>query len=111
MNLAIIETGGKQYIVSEGKKIKIEKIDGVDVGSKIKLDKVLLVKDGDKDVIFGEPVIDGAFVEGEVIRAERTKKMIVFRYHNKTRYRKKNTHRQFFVEVRINKIETPSSAK
>lgn len=103
MKLAVIQAGGKQYVVSEGDKLKIEKMDEIEAGSKIKLDKVLLVNDGKKTSI-GMPYLDGAVVEAEVVKVGRSRKVIVFRYHNKTRYQKKNTHRQWFNEVVIKKI-------
>jgi len=102
MNLAVIETGGKQYLVSEGKKVKIEKIKG-ETGEKIKFDRVLLFFDGKKTAI-GTPYLKGLLVEGEIIKSGRLKKVIVFRYHSKTRYRKKKGHRQHFSEVLIKKI-------
>jgi large subunit ribosomal protein L21 len=102
MNIAIIETGGKQYLVSPGDKIKIEKIEIAD-GGKVVFDKVLLVaKNG--AVKIGAPFIEGAKVEGNVLKQGRAKKVIVFRYHSKTRYRKKKGHRQRFSEVEIIKI-------
>ncbi len=103
MKIAVIETGGKQYLVSEGDKIKIEKIEN-DIGSKIEFDKILLFSDGKKTEI-GQPFIKVGKVEGEVIRTGRAKKIIVFKYHRKTRYRKKNTHRQWFSEILIKKID------
>jgi large subunit ribosomal protein L21 len=102
MKLAVIETGGKQYLVSEGQKVKIEKIDGK-IGDKIKFDQVLLVVDGDK-VSVGNPIIKSASVGAEIKRIGRSRKVIVFRYHSKTRRRKKKGHRQNFVEVEITKI-------
>jgi len=102
MNLAVIETGGKQYLVSEGKKVKIEKIKG-ETGEKIKFDRVLLFFDGKKTAI-GTPYLKELLVEGEIIKSGRLKKVIVFRYHSKTRYRKKKGHRQHFSEVLIKKI-------
>ncbi|MDP1629224.1 MAG: 50S ribosomal protein L21 [bacterium] len=101
MNIAIIETGGKQYLVSPEDKIKIEKITTED--GKVVFDKVLLVaKDG--AVKIGAPFVEGAKVEGNVLKQGRAKKIIVFRYHSKTRYRKKKGHRQRFSEVEIIKI-------
>lgn len=102
MKLAVIETGGKQYLVSEGQKIKIEKIGG-EVGDKIKFDQVLLVVDGDK-VSVGNPIVKSASVGAEIKKIGRSRKVIVFRYHSKTRRRKKKGHRQNFVEVEITKI-------
>jgi len=101
---AVIETGGKQYKVSPGDKIKVEKLDA-EAGKDFVFDKVLLVND-DKDVKIGEPTVAGAKVQAKVLREDRNKKVIVFKYHSKTRYRKKKGHRQPFTEVEIVKIES-----
>ena len=100
--LAIIETGGKQYRVTLGGKIKIEKIAG-EPGSAVVFDKVLL--SGERDnVNVGTPYISGAKVDGRILSQARDDKKIVFRYHSKTRYRKKKGHRQHFTEVEITGI-------
>ena len=99
---AVIETGGKQYKVSAGDKIKIEKIPAKE-GEAVNFDKVLLKADGEK-VEVGAPYLKGAKVEATVLRQGRAKKKIVFRYHSKTRYRKKKGHRQHFTEVKIESI-------
>ncbi len=102
MKFAVIETGGKQYLVVEDKKIRIEKLPAPE-GGKISFDKVLLVAD-DKDAEIGNPVIENAKVEAEVLKQARGRKVIVFKYHAKTRYRKKKGHRQYFTDVLIKKI-------
>jgi large subunit ribosomal protein L21 len=102
MSFAIIETGGKQYRVSQGQKLKIEKLDG-DSGASIVFDKVLLVADGEQ-IAVGAPYVSGAKVEAKVLRQDRHEKVIVFKYHSKTRQRKKKGHRQPFTEVEIVKI-------
>ena len=99
---AVIETGGKQYRVSEGNKIKVEKLNAEE-GKDFVFDKILLLST-DKGSTIGTPYIDGAKVEGKVLAQARSKKVIVFRYHAKTRYRKKKGHRQPFTEVEITKI-------
>lgn len=103
MAFAVIETGGKQYRVSPGQKIKIEKISG-EAGGKAVFNKVLLTADGGNTAI-GAPYLMGAEVEAKIIRQARDRKKIVFRYHSKTRYRKKKGHRQHFTEVEIVKIK------
>lgn len=100
---AVIETGGKQYQVSVGQKIEVEKLD-VEVGANLTLDKVLLVVEGE-NVKVGAPYVSGAKVETKVINQARDDKKIVFKYHSKTRRRKKNTHRQFFTELEIVSIK------
>lgn len=96
---SIIQTGGKQYKVSAGEKIKIEKL-SVQAGESVIFDKILLTADGE-NVKIGMPYVEGAKVEGKVLKQGREKKKIVFRYHSKTRYRKKKGHRQDFTEVEI----------
>ena len=88
---AIIATGGKQYKVSEGDVIKVEK-----------LDNVLLV--GGDTVKVGTPTVDGAKVEASVVSEGKGKKVIVYKYKRKTGYHKKNGHRQLFTQVKIDSI-------
>ena len=96
---AIIETGGKQYRVAQGMKLRVEKL-AVEAGATVTFDKVLLVADGDS-VKIGAPYISGEKVEAKVVEQGRDKKKIIFKYHSKTRYRKKKGHRQHFTEVEI----------
>lgn len=98
---AIIATGGKQYKVEEGDVIKVEKL-GLEAGSEVSFDQVLLV--GDKDVKVGTPTVDGASVKATVVAEGKSKKVIVYRYKRKTGYHKKNGHRQPFTQVKIEKI-------
>ena len=100
---SIIETGGKQYKVSVGDTIKIEKLEGEE-GAKINFDKVLLVS-SDKDVKIGEPYISGAKVSGEILGQGRGKKVISLRYRPKKEIRVKRGHRQHFTEVKITDIK------
>ncbi len=102
MPFAVIETGGKQYKVSVGQKIRVEKIKA-EGGENFVFDKVLLVSEKDKTEI-GTPHVDGAKVEAKILKNSRDKKKIVFKYHSKTRYRKKKGHRQHFSELEITKI-------
>jgi len=103
MTQAVIKTGGKQYLVKEGEKIKIEKIEKKE-GEEVEFKEVLfLEKDG--KVKIGKPLVEGAKVLGKVLKQGRSKKIIVFKYKPKTRYRKKKGHRQYFTEVLIEKIE------
>jgi large subunit ribosomal protein L21 len=98
---AIIATGGKQYKVSEGDIITIEKL-GVEAGEKVTFDQVLAVSD--KGLKVGDPTVSGATVEASVLREGRAKKVIVYKYKPKTGYHKKNGHRQSFTQVKIEKI-------
>ena len=99
---AIIETGGKQYRVSAGDTLRVEKLNATD-GGDIVFDKVLLTAEGDT-VRVGTPYVSGARVEGKVVSQGRDRKKLVFKYHSKTRYRKKKTHRQPYTQVRIVKV-------
>lgn len=100
---AIIETGSKQYKVSVGDKIKVEKLD-TDKDS-ISFDKVLLISSEKKDdAKIGAPYLHGTKVEAKVLRQGKGEKIIVFKYHPKSRYRKKKGHRQPFTELEITKI-------
>lgn len=100
---AIIVTGGKQYKVSEGDTLFIEKLD-VEAGDSVVFDKVLAVLDGDK-ATFGAPVVDGAKVSASVVKNGRGKKIIVFKYKPKKGYRRRQGHRQPYTKVQIGKIE------
>ena len=99
---AIVETGGKQFRVSEGDIIRTDLIE-TEVGSSVTFDRVVLAADGD-DVSIGSPLVSGATVTGTVLRQAKDKKILVFRYKSKKRVRKLNGHRQQFAEVRIDKI-------
>jgi len=102
MNLAIIQAGGKQYLVKPNDKIQIEKIDG-NVGDVIKLGEVLLTAEGEK-INIGKPVVAGAGVEAKILKQGRGKKVVVFKYKAKSKYRRKQGHRQSYTEVEITKI-------
>ena len=93
---AIIATGGKQYTVSEGDVIKVEKL-GLNAGDTVTFDQVLFVNNG-------EPTVAGASVTASVVEEGKDKKVIVYKYKRKTGYHKKNGHRQAFTKVKIDKI-------
>ena len=101
--LAVIKTGGKQYLVSPGQKIKIEKLDAKE-GKEIAFKEVLLLEKGKKMEI-GSPLVKEAKVIGKITRHGKSKKVIVFKYKPKTRYKLKKGHRQPFSEIEILKIE------
>ncbi|MBU0546675.1 50S ribosomal protein L21 [Patescibacteria group bacterium] len=100
--LAVIKTGGKQYLVSPGDKIKIEKVNTPE-GEDIIFSEVLLVEKGNK-IQIGTPLVKEAKVIGKVLRQSRAKKIIVFKYKSKTRHKTKKGHRQPFTEIEITKI-------
>ena len=98
---AVIATGGKQYKVSEGDIIKVEKL-GVAEGETYTFDQVLVVNDGTMKI--GTPTVAGAAVTATVLREGKDRKVIVYKYKNKSGYHKKNGHRQLFTQVKIEKI-------
>ena len=98
---AIIATGGKQYTVSEGDTIRVEKL-AVNAGDTVTFDQVLLVNDGKTRV--GDPTVSGATVTGTVIKEGRARKIIVYKYKPKKGSHKKNGHRQPYTKVKIEKI-------
>ena len=98
---AIIATGGKQYRVSEGDVLYIEKIDA-EVDSTVSFDVLLVGNEGDVKV--GTPVVEGVKVEGKVVGQIRGEKIIVFKYKSKKNYRRKQGHRQPYTKVEITKI-------
>jgi len=102
--LAVIKSGGKQYLVAPGEKIKIEKIEG-QKNKEVVFEEVLLLQKG-KSIKIGDPLVKGAKVIGKIVNQGKSEKVIVFKYKPKTRYKVKKGHRQPFTEVEITKIET-----
>lgn len=100
---AIIGTGGKQYKVNEGEILRVEKIPG-EAGDFVSFDKVLMFSDG-KTVNIGRPLLDNVMVKGHIVLQEKAKKIIVFKYKRRKRYRKKQGHRQQLTAVMIDNIE------
>jgi len=108
MEFAVIKTGGKQYKVSVGTLVDIEKIitTGIEYkkGDNLSFDKVLLVDDG-KNTTIGTPYIKGAKVDAEIVEIGRARKVLVMKYKQKSRYLKRNGHRQPFFKVKITSIK------
>ena len=100
---AIIETGGKQYKVTEGDTLFIEKLEA-EAGQAITFDKVLAILDGDK-ATFGAPVVEGASVAATVVKNGKGKKVRIFKYNPKKGYRKRQGHRQPYTKVQIGAIQ------
>lgn len=100
---AVIITGGKQYRVSVGDEIFVEKLDG-DAGETVKFDQVLAFSD-DTGMRTGAPYLQEASVDGEIVKQGKQKKIIIFKYNAKKGYRNKNGHRQPYTRVRIVKID------
>jgi large subunit ribosomal protein L21 len=100
---AVIKSGGKQYKVAAGEKLKIEQIP-TQVGEKISLDQVLMVSQGDK-VSVGSPLVDGAVVSATVLGHGRADKVKIFKMRRRKHYQKRQGHRQNFTEVMIDEIK------
>lgn len=103
VKFAVIQTGGKQYIVKPGDTIKVEKLKKPEKGSVFNFEQVLLMVDGDK-ISVGKPFLKDAKVEAEWKKETKAKKIKVLRYKSKTRYSKKKGHKQPYTEVLIKKI-------
>ena len=99
---AVVSTGGKQYRVKEGDILRIEKIPG-DVGENFSFDKVLLLSDG-SELTIGEPTVPNASVNARIVQQGKSKKILVFKYKRRKRFRKKQGHRQPFTAVQIDSI-------
>ncbi len=100
---AIVETGGKQYRVSPGETLRVEKLPGTR-GDSLVFEKVLAVSDNG-DLRVGNPYLEGTTVKGTIVRQGKARKVLVFKYRAKTNYRRRYGHRQQFTEVRIDSVE------
>ncbi|MFO0694176.1 MAG: 50S ribosomal protein L21 [Polyangiales bacterium] len=98
---AVIKTGGKQYRVSQGETLRVEKLPG-DVGAKVEFNEILLV--GGEKVVVGKPTVAGAKVVASIVAQDRAKKIIVFKMRRRKNYRRKNGHRQPYTELRIESV-------
>jgi len=101
---AVIKTGGKQYRVSEGDTLQVEKLTG-QPGDDIQFDQVLLVG-GEGNAKIGQPIVAGASVKAQIVAQGRSPKTIVFKFRRRKKYRRKAGHRQPFTEVKITGIES-----
>jgi large subunit ribosomal protein L21 len=99
---AVIATGGKQYKVQEGEILRVEKVNG-DVGAPVSFDQVLMVSDGET-VQVGTPVLERMAVRGHIVEQGRAKKILVFKYKRRKRYRRKQGHRQPYTAIKIDAI-------
>ncbi|NMC70639.1 MAG: 50S ribosomal protein L21 [Myxococcales bacterium] len=100
---AIFETGGKQYRVKQGDLVQVEKLPG-DVGAKVVFDRVLLVGGTADAPAIGRPLVQGAAVEGEIVRQGRGEKLTIFKFKRRKNYRRKIGHRQAFTELKVTAI-------
>lgn len=101
---AVIATGGKQYRVTEGTVLKVEKLAG-EPGDQIVLDQVLMLSDGEGGCKVGSPLLDGARVTAQLIEQGKEKKVIVYKYKKRKNYHKKQGHRQSYTKLVIQTIE------
>lgn len=106
---AIVEAGGKQYQVEEGRYLDVELLDA-EKDSKVVFDKIVMIVNGKKSKV-GQPYVTGASAEGTIMLHDKSKKVIVFKQRPKKGYRKKQGHRQGFTRVMINKIRTSAQKK
>jgi large subunit ribosomal protein L21 len=106
---AVVTTGGKQYRVEAGTTLSVERLPGAP-GETVTFERVLLVADGD-EVMVGTPTVAGATVSGRVLAADRGPKLIIYKFKNKARYRRRTGHRQQLTRVRIDAIETAGGGR
>ncbi len=106
---AIVEAGGKQYQMEEGRYLKVELMDG-EKDSKVVFDKVVMLANGKKSRV-GQPYISGASVEGKILEHGKEKKVLVYKQRPKKGYRNKQGHRQGFTKVMVTKIRTSAQKK
>lgn len=99
---AIIQTGGKQYRVSPGDILRVEKLPG-ERGDEVSLTQVLMIA-GDDDIQVGRPWLEGATVKGEILRQGKAKKIIVFKKKRRKKYRRKQGHRQLYTALQVKEI-------
>ena len=100
---AIVSSGGKQYKVQKDEILRVEKISG-DIGAPVSFDKVLMFSDGE-NVNIGQPVLENVSVNGHIVEQDKAKKIIVFKYKRRKRYRRKQGHRQQYTAIKIDSIE------
>ena len=100
---AVVNSGGKQYKVNKGDILKIEKIPG-ETGSPVAFDKVLMFSDGE-NISMGTPVLENVTVNGHIVEQGKAKKIIVFKYKRRKRYRRKQGHRQQYTAIKIDDIK------
>ncbi len=100
---AIVKTGGKQYRVQPGQTIEVEKLPAT-VGDSVTLDRVLLVADGEQ-ITVGQPTVEGARVQTTVVGEGKARKVIIYKYLPRHRYRRKKGHRQLFTRLKVDSIE------
>lgn len=103
MTIAVIKTGGKQYKVTAGQELNVEKLAG-EVGAKLMFEPLLVADENGDNVEIGTPTVAGKKVEVEIVAHGRDKKVVIIKYRRKTRYRRKAGHRQPFTKIKVGKI-------
>ena len=104
---AVLRTGGKQYRVAAGDTIKVEKLEG-NPGDALQLADVLMLADGES-VLVGHPLVEGALIKAEILDQERARKVLIFKYRRRRRYRRKTGHRQPFTSLLVVDIVKPTA--
>jgi large subunit ribosomal protein L21 len=107
---AILESGGLQFKVEEGEKLKIPKLEAKP-GEKITFDKILLISRDEKEPLIGMPYLENAKISAEVLSTGKEAKITVYKFKRRVKYRRKKGHRQEYTQVKINKISTPRKTK
>lgn len=105
---AVVKTGGKQYQVSPGDTVKVEKLEGKQ-GDAVDLGEVLLIADKEQ-VILGRPFVEGASVSAEIVEQARHRKVLIYKFRRRKRYRRKAGHRQPYTALKITGIQVPGAA-
>ena len=103
---AVVFSGGKQYKLQEGETLRVEKIPG-EIGSSVLFEKILMYSDGQK-VAVGQPLLDNVAVKAHIVEQGKAKKLIVFKYKRRKRYRRKQGHRQPFTAIKVDNISGPA---
>lgn len=103
-NLAVIQTGGKQYIVKEGDVLRVEKLEAED-GKTLSFDALMVMDEAGSGAKIGTPTVKGAEVKAKVLRTAKGDKVTIIKFHAKTRYKRKAGHRQLFTELKIESVK------
>jgi len=103
-HLAIIQTGGKQYLVKAGDTLRVEKLETED-GAKLSFDPLLVMEEDGSGAKVGAPTVKGASVAATVVKTGKADKLYIIKFHAKTRYKRKNGHRQPFTEIKIDSVK------
>lgn len=103
-NLAVIQSGGKQYLVKAGDMLRVEKLEAQD-GDALSFDPILVMEEDGSGAKVGAPTVKGAAVKATVVRTAKADKIYIIKFHAKTRYKRKNGHRQPFTEIKIDSVK------